>query len=315
MMLEDRALVYANPYARRLLRLDTHEQRLPDAEWATLLTEDQESAHQEDVATGRYRTVTFASGKSARWWVIPHHPADVVFILDVTTQQRTEQAGRTLVNDLSHELRTPIATMLTHLEILGLDDVDPAARRQSLALAKEETRRMARLVDDMLELGRLEMTSEMECRPLDLLKLVEDVILHVTPRAAEANMTLSVEADTPLSSVIGHADRLRQVFLNLLDNALKYARTGDAITISLQQTDTGVRCAVCDNGPGIPARHLPHLTQRFYRATPSSIEGSGLGLALVAEILRRHESKLTIESHTEGETGTCVRFVLPTLEA
>lgn len=314
LLLEGNAIAYANPYARRLLRLDLKAQQLPDAEWITLLDEDREAARHADTATGRYRTVTFASGKTARWWITPHAQVDAVFVLDVTAQQRTEQAGRTLVNDLSHELRTPIATILTHLEILGLDDVDLEVQRQSLTLAKHEAHRMARLVDDMLELGRLEMTTEIERRPLDLLALVEEVLLQVTPRAAETKITLSLDADTPLPAVLGNADRLRQVFLNLLDNALKYAEAGDAITVSLQTTEVGIHCAICDTGPGIPARDLPHVTRRFYRAAPRDVEGSGLGLSLVAEILQRHESKLTLESRTQGETGTCARFTLPTVE-
>jgi two-component system phosphate regulon sensor histidine kinase PhoR len=276
-------------------------------------------------AVGRYRTVTFASGRTARWWVVPWDMRDFVFLLDITVQQRTEHAARMLVNDLSHELRTPIATLLTHLEILGLDDIGVASRQQSLALSKAEAQRMARLIDDMLELGRLETTSELPRRPLDLLALVEDVVLQTTPRAAEQQMSLSLEASSPLPMVLGNADRLRQVFLNLLDNALKYARSGDCIVVSLQRGKTStardaieynrIVCAVCDTGPGIPPEHLPHVTRRFYRAAPQRAEGSGLGLALVAEVLRRHESRLEIESQVEGESGTCVRFALPIAEA
>lgn len=95
---------------------------------------------------------------------------------------------------------------------------------------------------------------------------------------------------------------------------IKYSRPGDRVIVSLGQADEGITCSVCDTGPGIPAEHLPHVTRRFYRAAPQEIEGSGLGLALVEEILRRHQSRMEIESCTEGEeTGTQVRFVLPVL--
>ena len=87
------------------------------------------------------------------------------------------------------------------------------------------------------------------------------------------------------------------------------------MTVSLQREPGGIRCTILDSGPGIPAAHLPHVTRRFYRAAPQEVEGSGLGLALVEEILRRHGSRLEIESHTEGEqTGTRVAFVLPRVE-
>ncbi len=316
-VLEGAEVRYANPYARRLLHLPDGETVLPDTDWSPLLEADRAAARQETSAAGagRYRSITFASGRTARWWVAPWDDdgagrTDFLFLLDVTTQQRTEGAGRALINDLGHELRTPIATILTHLEILGLSDVGDDIRRQSLALSKDEARRMARLLNDMLELGRLETAQELPRRPVDLVALVEEVVLQSTPRAAERQMALSLEAESPLPFVSANADRLRQVFLNLLDNAFKYARPGDDVTVSLQRAPSGVACAVCDTGPGIPPEHLPHVARRFYRAAPQSVEGSGLGLALVTEILRRHESELVIESLVEGGSGTCARFVM-----
>ncbi len=314
LVLEGSLCNYANVYAQRLLHLPGARGELPDADWTALLAEDRAAAHQEP-QTGRYRTVTFASEKTARWWVTSGDgsPArDFVFMLDVTAQQHTEQAGRALLNDLAHELRTPIAAILTHLEILGLSDVGADVHRQSLALSQDEAQRMARLLNDMLELGRLETSPELARRPLDLVALVEEVVLQSTPRAVERQMPLTLEAASPLPLVNGNADRLRQVFLNLLDNAFKYARPGDRVTMALQRAPAGVACAVCDTGPGIPPEHLPYVTRRFYRAAPKSIAGSGLGLALVAEILRRHDSALTLESPVADGHGLCARFTLPT---
>lgn len=309
--LEGTMFCYANGYARHLLHLPPAMCALPDTDWSPLLDADRVAARQEaTTGGGRYRTVTFASGQTARWWVIPWDARDFVFLLDITAQQRTEQAGRALINDLGHELRTPLATILTHLEILGLSDVGQEVQQQSLTFAKEEAQRMARLLNDMLELGRLETTAELPRRPLDLVALVEEVVLQSTPRAVERQMALSLEAESPLPFVLAHADRLRQVFLNLLDNAFKYARPGDRVTVSLRRVPEGVACAVCDTGPGIPVEHLPHIARRFYRAAPKGVEGSGLGLSLVAEILRRHESELVIESPAADGAGTCVKFVI-----
>jgi len=227
-----------------------------------------------------------------------------------------EQAAGFLLIYLSHDLRRPLATLLTHLEVLRLPHIPDETRQQSIHLMQVEARRMARLVHDMLELGRLETSAELERRPVDLLAVVEAALAQVRPQAEAQQMTLSLQADMPLPLVVGDADRLKQVFLNLLDNAVKYSRPGDRVIVSLQPTPAGdgVACAVCDTGPGIPAEHLPHVTRRFYRAVPDEIEGSGLGLAVVAEILRRHQSRLDIESRSEGaETGTCARFVLPAL--
>ncbi len=225
--------------------------------------------------------------------------------------QRAQRASRSLVSDLGHELRTPIATLLTHIEILGLDDVGDDVQAQSLQLAKREAQRMSRLVNDMLELGRLEMTETLTRRPLSLLVLVEDAVAQTMPRAVAENVTVDIVSPPGLPLVLGNADRLRQVLLNLLDNAFKYAGSGSRATIELRTVTGGVACSVCDTGPGIPPEHLPFVTQRFYRATSETIEGSGLGLALVAEILRHHGSELEVTSSVTEETGTCARFVLP----
>jgi len=315
--LEGGEVRYANPYARRMLHLPDGAGALPDADWSPLLDADRHAARQETATAGvgRYRTVTFASGQTARWWVIPWKADadigfDFLFLLDVTAQQRTEQAGRALINDLGHEMRTPIATILTHLEILGLSDVGQEVQQQSLAFAKDEAQRMARLLNDMLELGRLETAPDLPRRPVDLVALVEEVVLQSTPRAVERQMALALEAESPLPFVAANADRLRQVFLNLLDNAFKYARPGDRVTVSLRRTDGGVECAVCDTGPGIPPEHFPHIARRFYRAAPKGVEGSGLGLSLVAEILRRHDSELMIESPGIDGLGICMKFVI-----
>jgi len=305
---------YANPYARRLLGLASPPCPLPGTAWAQLLNEDRAAARLEMDIEGRYRSVSLPSEQVVRWWVAPWGDLDLAFLLDVTAQQRAEQAARLLLSDLSHELRTPLATILTHLEVLLLPDISKEIGRQSLRLLKAEAQRMARLVNDMLELGRLETTVELERRPVDLLTVVEEAMAQIAPQAEEREIAISLEADAPLPLILGNADRLKQVFLNLLDNAVRYSRPGDRVVVSLRRVREGIACTVSDTGPGIPAEHLPYVTRRFYRAVPEGEGGSGLGLALVKEILRLHQSKLSIESQTEGEeTGTCVRFVLPAL--
>lgn len=173
---------------------------------------------------------------------------------------------------------------------------------------------MGRLVHQLLELGRVEITADIARRPVDLQALAEEAIRQVARPAGEREIALSLEADASLPPVAGDRDRLYQVLLNLLDNAVKYGRPGDRVTVSLRSEGLGVRCAVRDSGPGIPAVHLPHLGRRFYRAGTPEVDGSGLGLALVAEILRRHGSRLEIESETLGaEAGTTMRFFLPAM--
>ena len=168
-------------------------------------------------------------------------------------------------------------------------------------MLKTEAQRLSRLVRLMLELGRLETSAGLERRPVDLMAVAEQAVVaarapgraardHLLPasqhaRAAGGRRSGSVDAGLP----------------QLLDNVIKHCRPGDGAVVSLERTEEGVVCTVRDTGPGVPAVHLPHITRRFYRAAPQKVEGSGLGLALVEEILRRHGSELTIESQAEGE--------------
>lgn len=311
----------ANAVARRLLGLAQSAGALPDAGWVHLLDADRGAVRETDTARGRYRTVSLApdhpdqaqpeqSGR-AMWWVTPLAGGDLVFLLDATGQQRSEEAMRSLVNDLAHELRTPLATVLTHLEVLSLAQISDEARQQSMSLIRGEVNRMVRLLHQMLELGRLQAGVDLERRSLDLLAVARETVMQMGPAADERGIALSLEADPGLPLIEGDEDRLRQVFLNLIDNALKYSRPGDAVLVSLRREDQHVRCMVRDSGPGIPAEHLASVTRRFFRAAPGEVAGSGLGLTLVEGILRRHGSALEIESHSAGgETGTCARFLL-----
>ena len=302
--------VYANEYACRLLELEAPSGPVPAVEWGFLLDDDRADVRRGRAPEGRYRVLRLPSGRAVRWWLMSDARWDYLFLLDVTPQYEAEEARTHLFAGLSHELRTPVGAILTHLEILRLPDIPEETKRQSLHLLQAEARRLARMVPLMLELGRLETTPEIDRRPVDL---AERAISSLASQTQERNIRFSLEADAPLPTVWGDPDRLMQVFLNLLDNVLKHCRPGDRATVILRRAEGGVLCAVQDTGPGIPAEHLPHITRRFYRATKQEVEGSGLGLALVEEILRRHGSRLKISSQTEGETGTYVQFVLPTV--
>lgn len=306
---ETGAIPFANPAAQRLLGLTAATGTLPEAEWADRLLADADAARHDPAIAGRYRIVPLPPNRLLRWCA--GAGGKLIFLFDATEQQRAEQAARQLFNDLSHELRTPLATILTHVEVQGLANLPEVTRQESLGLLREEAQRAARLVNGMLELGRLETGGELTSRPVDLLAVAEAAVQQMMPQAEARAMHLSLEAGTPLPATAGDADQLLRVFLNLLDNAVKFSRPGDKVTLALRREPPGVRCAVCDTGPGIAAQHLPFVTRRFYRAHAPEQAGSGLGLALVAEILRRHDSTLYIESRTQGDaTGTCVSFVL-----
>ncbi len=312
--LDGDACLQANHLAQQLFSLPASSAVLPPAAWVDLLNEDRAAARATFDGSGCYRSLQLSDERSVRWWVMHWQAQDLVLVLDDSAARHAQDAARFLISDLSHELRTPVATLLTHLQVLELSTISNETRQQSLHLMKEEAKRMSRLVHDLLELGRLETSVEIEHRPIDLLPLAEDAVAELMPQARAGNIVLSLQAGPSLPRIAGDADRLKQVLINLLDNAVKYSRPGDRVMLSLQCDRSNLVCTVHDTGPGIPAKHLPYLTRRFYRAAPEGTEGSGLGLALAEEILHRHSSHLEIESRSEGaETGTSVRFALPIL--
>lgn len=311
---------YVNPAAQRLLALTPTQQTLPKTAWADELQRDWQLLQEPRAEAGRYRTLQLHSQTeqplTVRWWLTRWHELTLLFVTDITTQQRSEQAAQVLLSDLAHELRTPLATLLTHLEVLRLPAVADATRSQSLDFMKTEVQRLVRLSNNLVELGRLQASGLLAPQAVDLPALVESLLLQVRPSAAERQMQVSLTVQGRPAPVLGDPDRLRQLFLNLIENAIKYGAPGNQITIALVAEAQGMVCAVADTGPGIPADQIPHLTRRFYRAAPAGVSGSGLGLALVVEILRQHQSRLIIESQTEGAArGTWMRFTLPLAQA
>ncbi|MBI4762591.1 MAG: hypothetical protein HY780_15415 [Chloroflexi bacterium] len=225
----------------------------------------------------------------------------------------SEARLRPILNDLAHEFRTPLAVLLVHLEVLRSPDIAPETTQESIRLMRAELRRMSQMVNHILDLGELEMKGLYARHPVNMRTAAAEILAEMTPLANEREIQLSLNADTQALWVNGDSYRLKQVLLNLVDNAVKYSRPQDRVEISLQYDDARkkILCAVCDTGPGIAVEHLPHLTRRFYRGVSEAIGGSGLGLAVVAAILKLHASALEIETSTQGDTtGTCMRFAL-----
>lgn len=264
---------------------------------------------------GLLRDLDLPSGRSLRAWTGPLGGLDLVCLSDETARRRAEQSGRHLLGELAHELRTPLATLLTHLELLAAEDLPAEARRQSRELARDEAARMRRLIRDMLDLGRLEAGARLDLRPLSPLGLAESVLAQMRERAEGSGARLALSADAGLPSLSGDEDLLHRLLVNLVDNALAHGGTGVAIELSLAREAGGLRIALTDDGPGVPAEHLGLVTQRFYRADPRPT-GSGLGLAMAAEILRLHGSRLELESPPAGRVhGLRASFHLPGLRA
>ncbi|MBV9551180.1 MAG: PAS domain-containing protein, partial [Alphaproteobacteria bacterium] len=243
--------------------------------------------------------------------------AAIVTLHDITGLKATEQMRADFVANAGHELKTPLASLVGFIEtLLGPARDDPGARERFLGIMRAEAGRMARLVDDLLSLSRIELNEHVapvgEVSLAPLLWQVADT-LHL--RAAERGMRLALAMPDDLPDVHGDADELAQVFQNLIDNAIKYGKPDSEISVAASTAaESGaarlVRIAFADRGDGIPAEHLPRLTERFYRvdtARSREMGGTGLGLAIVKHILNRHRGRLDISSTLGvGSTFTVV---------
>ena len=225
---------------------------------------------------------------------------------DLTPLRRVEEMRADFVANASHELRTPLATLSGFIDTLqGPAREDPAARERFLAIMQVQANRMARLIDDLLSLSRIELNAHLRPdKQVDLVAIVRQVADSLQTLARDRDVEVDTAAPAGSLLVLGDRDELIRVFENLVENALKYAASGKRVDIKLAlgQGAAGkqeARVAVRDHGPGIAPEHLPRLTERFYRVDVSESRaqgGTGLGLALVKHILNRHGGRLTIES-------------------
>ncbi|MGB9410917.1 MAG: ATP-binding protein [Pseudolabrys sp.] len=225
---------------------------------------------------------------------------------DLTPLRRVEEMRADFIANASHELRTPLAALLGFIETLqGTAKDDSVARGKFLDIMQGQATRMARLIDDLLSLSRIELNAHLQPNtPVDLPPIVRQVVDGLQTLARDRGVDIKVTIPLDPLWVLGDRDELIRALENLVENALKYGAAGKRvdITVSRGQTRAGMpegRVAVRDYGPGIASEHLPRLTERFYRVdvTDSRAQGgTGLGLALVKHVLNRHGGRLTIES-------------------
>jgi signal transduction histidine kinase len=233
------------------------------------------------------------------------------------------QAQTTFVANVSHELRTPLTSIKGMVETLRDGAVDDfVVRDQFLGTVEVETDRLIRLVNDLLVLTRADAEAlNLRREPLDLAELARSTIEGLGPRAAAREVTITLDANPEAPLAWADGDRIAQVLVNLLDNAIKYSYPGGTVTASVGPDGDGTLVSVRDAGTGIPAEDLPQIGQRFYRAdrararahsagrSEGAPSGSGLGLSIATALVEAHGGSLRIES-VEG-AGTTVSFTLP----
>jgi two-component system phosphate regulon sensor histidine kinase PhoR len=275
-----------------------------------------------DVIDARRRVMASGEAESVQWservpverlfdvYVAPLTAMDgqvvatLITLRDQTESRRVERLRVDFIANASHELRTPLASLVGFIETLqGSARDDVKARDRFLGIMREQGRRMARLIEDLLSLSRIEQKQHLRPENLvDLAQTTRGVVDALTPMANDLGVEIRLSAEQPVM-VAGDRDELLRVAENLIENAIKYGVRVDSdagvVDVAVSATEKEGALSVQDYGHGIAPEHLPRLTERFYRvdATQSRAKnGTGLGLAIVKHILTRHRGRLSITS-------------------
>ena len=252
------------------------------------------------------------------------HAAELVKQVSARTRELTEanerlkeldQLKSKFVSDVSHELRTPVSVLKLYLNLLTQGD--PQKREKYVTTLKKQTSRLEQLIEDILDLSRLESGEENRgWAALDLNRIVEQALTPLQSQADAAKLGLSFEPDSSLPMVMGNSQQLTQVVTNLVSNAINYTPAGQVtVKLGFDAERKQVWLQVQDSGMGIESVDMPHLFERFYRGqevSQSHIRGTGLGLAIVKEIVGRHNG--TVDVQSEVGVGSMFRVCLPVEE-
>ena len=213
------------------------------------------------------------------------------------------------ISSVSHELRTPLTAIKGWAETMQGGGMDDETFDKGMSVIIRESERLSGIVEELLDFSRMQsgrMTLTMD--KIDILAELGEAVYMFSERAKSEHKYLLYEEPRMLSPVLGDINRLRQVFVNILDNALKYTGEGGTISVVASEENGYIRVAISDNGCGIPPEHLPNVKKKFYKAN-QTVRGSGIGLALADEIMRLHSGSLEIESHEN--VGTVVTIRIP----
>jgi two-component system phosphate regulon sensor histidine kinase PhoR len=317
-------LVFANPGFAEILGLDVppvvgsallevvRQTELIEAVRRVIAGEPRVEA---EIATGTLRQHYFAATVAS---VRAGETSGAVIVLhDITDLRKLERVRRDFVANVSHEFRTPLTAIQGFAETLiggALDD--PQNRGRFLAIILEHSRRLARLTEDLLRLSQLDAEQlEMEIRPVSVSQLIESCYETAQRRAAEKNLSLSVQVPSQLPEVAADSRRLQEVLQNLLDNAIQYTPPGGKIVLSAESNNDEVIFTVADTGIGIPQADQPRIFERFYRvdvARSREAGGTGLGLSIAKHLVEAHNGRIWVES--EVGAGSKFHFTVPVFD-
>jgi two-component system sensor histidine kinase SenX3 len=229
----------------------------------------------------------------------------VIFIRDISEFRRKEGVRRDFVANVSHELKTPIGALALLAETMAAGG-DEAVVRQLADRVAREADRLGRIIDDLLNLSMIESQESPSREPVPIPVLVAEAVEAVRPAAAAAGIPLEIEGELPDAAIPCDRRQVVSALTNLLDNAIKYSESPNAVSVSASLSDGMVTIAVSDHGPGIPSRDRERIFERFYRvdrARSRATGGTGLGLSIVRHVAQAHGGDVTVESR-EGEGST-----------
>jgi two-component system, OmpR family, phosphate regulon sensor histidine kinase PhoR len=234
----------------------------------------------------------------------------VLVIHDLTEMRRLEAMRRDFVANVSHELKTPLTSISGYAETLLGETPDSETTRRFLSTILSNARRMHRLVDNLLDLAKIEAGHwQPEREPVDLASVARETWTGLRDRDAALSIQFDIDVAGDATMVLADADAIGQVLTNLLDNALRYTPPGGRIVCRSRRDNGGIAISVSDNGAGIVPEHLPRIFERFYRSDPSRSRdegGTGLGLAIVKHLVEAHGGQVSAESERgAGTTVTC----------
>jgi two-component system phosphate regulon sensor histidine kinase PhoR len=243
-----------------------------------------------------------------------HHECHVWIIRDVTQQKLAEEMRDSFVDTATHELRTPLANIKAYAETLALADmIDVEQQKQFLNTINAEATRLARFVDDLLSVSSMEVGSlSLNKLVTDMHRLLKEVIAKVKPQIEEKRLTFEVSFAEKLPEPRIDKDKIATVLVNLLGNAVKYTPPGGRVAFRVHATDQNLEIDVEDTGVGIAEDELPKVFDKFFRSDDPRVQeqkGTGLGLALVQEVIRLHGGRVSVES--EIDEGSTFQVVLP----
>jgi two-component system sensor histidine kinase VicK len=241
-------------------------------------------------------------------------PGGIIAVLqDITKQQKLEEMRKEFVANVSHELRTPLTSIKSYAETLldgALEDNEIAVN--FLKVINSEADRMTRLVKDLLQLSRLDnQQMQWNMKKVSLVELVKSSVDKIMMEAKAKGQRLECLSENEIPDIMADYDRLEQVMLNILSNAIKYTPERGKITISVAKVSGDICVKIADNGIGIPKEDMTRIFERFYRvdkARSREMGGTGLGLAIAKEIIEAHSGSITITSETGGGTEVTVKI-------